>query len=849
MAKKKLKSILDENSNNTLTEAPIGVDSSEYVSLDNVSNIHIDSETGNFVGIRTQQGERPEYVVGNVDDVEDADLSIRTADKVSDDKELIDNAERRKDLAKKVLNRADKIVKNGSELTHKDAKESLEEDCDNGQQEVFDQAVEQSEKSKKEMDKVMKERSKDAIQKEFTLKKTNNMGLVEEFLTSEGFELNENTYSKDFADRKEMGKVISKLKENNANFTISRSAKDGMRYTLKSLKESRKLNEEIDEKVEQCANEVADRLAALGTDYVDFGTYTDILYDVFLELEPFENDNDWEESGKDIDEWNSKYADFETDVRTLLNYLGWETNYTTGDLMVNVDVESGSVYVKDNYNGTKEYYEIIDVDPESWEVSYKHTIKDEGTEDMEAFRGMIAGFELTDSVEESLKESFTEEEQEIYNIDKDGNEIGGKDHYVHCSCCKEAFPESSCEKNDKGYVCPNCKGESLKEEKVETNDVSDRIEIKRDEYLSKKDELKKNGYRLIGSGDGKMIFAKPKKIDEAKEDKYHNKVLYDIYDKLDKAGIRFAVDNNDFEFDTNKDFQKGCNIIDKALKNTEHTYSTHGWNVKVELTGFDESLDEASSSFKKSVKNGGQDTQDYLDGKAIGKVTDKDERDRLVATKKLEKSGKLGNRPTVAQELKRKEDQVAPNYEKKAIKYAMKKGMTEGFNKDDYDVVKEFGHASVCVNKNDKNDVRIHLGGSWYVKPEIAEITTGYYEKRGVKEGDLYYKDYKETKDAIEYAKQLQSKKESIKEELKLISTIDEYKPWSGAVDFYNEIVDADKLGELEFILEDVYPDGLTITQLNDLLWFEQDWVREMLGMTENVSDDDTDDIDERFLK
>ena len=39
------------------------------------------------------------------------------------------------------------------------------------------------------------------------------------------------------------------------------------------------------------------------------------------------------------------------------------------------------------------------------------------------------------------------------------------------------------------------------------------------------------------------------------------------------------------------------------------------------------------------------------------------------------------------------------------------------------------------------------------------------------------------------------------------------------------------------------------MTQLNDLLWFEQDWVREMLGMTENVSDDDTDDIDERFLK
>ena len=118
---------LIEDYDNRLTEAPIGVDSSEYVDLNNISNVHVDSSTGNFVGVRTQQGERPEFVIGNVDDMGDTDLSIRTADKVKD-KEFIDNAERRKELAKKILNSSDKIVKHGSDLAQKN--ESLEEDYD-----------------------------------------------------------------------------------------------------------------------------------------------------------------------------------------------------------------------------------------------------------------------------------------------------------------------------------------------------------------------------------------------------------------------------------------------------------------------------------------------------------------------------------------------------------------------------------------------------------------------------------------------------------------------------------------------------------------------------------------------
>ena len=59
------------------------------------------------------------------------------------------------------------------------------------------------------------------------------------------------------------------------------------------------------------------------------------------------------------------------------------------------------------------------------------------------------------------------------------------------------------------------------------------------------------------------------------------------------------------------------------------------------------------------------------------------------------------------------------------------------------------------------------------------------------------------------------------------------FKAWSGAKDTLNKLIELDKCEELEFILDDLYPDGLTETQLNDILWFEDEWIYEMLGIEE----------------
>lgn len=53
---------------------------------------------------------------------------------------------------------------------------------------------------------------------------------------------------------------------------------------------------------------------------------------------------------------------------------------------------------------------------------------------------------------------------------------------------------------------------------------------------------------------------------------------------------------------------------------------------------------------------------------------------------------------------------------------------------------------------------------------------------------------------------------------------------WSGAKDFACELTDS-QLDTVEAILEDLYPDGMTDTEINDLFWFDQDTIRDWLDL------------------
>ena len=55
---------------------------------------------------------------------------------------------------------------------------------------------------------------------------------------------------------------------------------------------------------------------------------------------------------------------------------------------------------------------------------------------------------------------------------------------------------------------------------------------------------------------------------------------------------------------------------------------------------------------------------------------------------------------------------------------------------------------------------------------------------------------------------------------------------WSGAKDNAAELTDA-QLDTVECILEDIYPDGMNETAINDLFWFDFESVKEWLGIEE----------------
>ena len=61
--------------------------------------------------------------------------------------------------------------------------------------------------------------------------------------------------------------------------------------------------------------------------------------------------------------------------------------------------------------------------------------------------------------------------------------------------------------------------------------------------------------------------------------------------------------------------------------------------------------------------------------------------------------------------------------------------------------------------------------------------------------------------------------------------SITDFEAWSGAKDTKQTIIDNNKENDFDNMIEDLYTDGLTDTQLNDLLWHDSDWVLEQLGI------------------
>lgn len=104
---------------------------------------------------------------------------------------------------------------------------------------------------------------------------------------------------------------------------------------------------------------------------------------------------------------------------------------------------------------------------------------------------------------------------------------------------------------------------------------------------------------------------------------------------------------------------------------------------------------------------------------------------------------------------------------------------------------------------------------------------------------------YKSTDESLKEGKKPVKESEKLTEDAKIYISLSDYKPWSGAVETFEKIRKEDKMDELDAFIEEIYPDGLTDTELNDLLWFEPEYVFDSLGIDYDKDEDEEDEDDE----
>ena len=73
---------------------------------------------------------------------------------------------------------------------------------------------------------------------------------------------------------------------------------------------------------------------------------------------------------------------------------------------------------------------------------------------------------------------------------------------------------------------------------------------------------------------------------------------------------------------------------------------------------------------------------------------------------------------------------------------------------------------------------------------------------------------------------------------IKTETNLRNFKAWSGAIETKELIINLGLEEEFEGLIDELYPEGLTDTQLNDLLWFDSDWILKTLGIKEEEEEE-----------
>ena len=116
---------------------------------------------------------------------------------------------------------------------------------------------------------------------------------------------------------------------------------------------------------------------------------------------------------------------------------------------------------------------------------------------------------------------------------------------------------------------------------------------------------------------------------------------------------------------------------------------------------------------------------------------------------------------------------------------------------------------------------------------------------------DLTDEVYEEGEENSDYT-DIGDDEEYLGEELKIFtSDLDNFHPSEQCKDLWEDIKDNGKIEDLEYALETLYPDGISDVALDDLLCYEEDWIRDLIDLPveeDEHQEDSEDEVDEADL-
>ena len=179
---------------------------------------------------------------------------------------------------------------------------------------------------------------------------------------------------------------------------------------------------------------------------------------------------------------------------------------------------------------------------------------------------------------------------------------------------------------------------------------------------------------------------------------------------------------------------------------------------------------------------------------------------------------------------------------------------------DEEEAIDGYKKADECLKSLDNEELRVEISTLYNhiigeelehikeLQDALQKLDPKCAENQGIElHEDLTDEVYEEGEESSDYT-DTGDDEEYLGEELKIFtSDLDNFHPSEQCKDLWEDIKDNGKIEDLEYALETLYPDGISDVALDDLLCYEEDWIRDLIDLP--LEDEETEEYIETKYK